>query len=68
MFARENKIASWSLGIALAALFIGGMYGTAVGGFYFVAKQAQVARLEGRGGRRPQQYVRHQQQQQWHYD
>lgn len=44
---------------AMVALFIGGMYGTAVGGVYLVAKQAQNARLEGR--QRPQQgrYVRH---------
>ena len=42
---------------AMVALFIGGMYGTAVGGFYVLAKQAEQARLEGRA--RPQQrYVR----------
>jgi len=47
---------------AMVALFIGGMYGTAVGGVYLVAKQAQQARLEGRappgGGPR---YVRNNQ-------
>ena len=33
---------------AMVALFIGGMYGTAVGGVYILAKNAQQARLEGR--------------------
>ena len=33
---------------AMVALFIGGMYGTAVGGVFVLAKQAQNARLEGR--------------------
>jgi len=43
---------------AMIAFFIGGMYTTAVGGVYLVAKQAQNARLEGgRGGGGPR-YVR----------
>jgi hypothetical protein len=47
---------------AMVALFIGGMYGTAVGGVFVLAKQAQQARLEGRA--RPQRrYVRHDQYQ-----
>ena len=27
MFARENKIAAWNIGIAMAALFVGGAMG-----------------------------------------
>lgn len=42
---------------AMVFTFVGGMYGTAVAGIMFVAKQAANARLEGRGARggRPQQ-------------
>jgi len=42
---------------SMVALFVGGMYATAVGGVYLAA-QSQAARLEGRGGA-PRQRVRH---------
>lgn len=43
---------------SMVALFIGGMYGAAVGGVYVVAQQARQARLEGGRGQNPR-YVRH---------
>jgi len=51
-------VVAFSGASAMVALFIGGMYTTAVGGVYVVAKQAQQARLEGRAPPR-QRYVRH---------
>eukprot|EP00310_Coccolithus_braarudii_P026018 CAMPEP_0183337490 /NCGR_PEP_ID=MMETSP0164_2-20130417/5110_1 /TAXON_ID=221442 /ORGANISM="Coccolithus pelagicus ssp braarudi, Strain PLY182g" /LENGTH=285 /DNA_ID=CAMNT_0025507183 /DNA_START=25 /DNA_END=882 /DNA_ORIENTATION=- len=44
---------------SMVALFVGGMYATAVGGVYLAA-QSHAARLEGRGAA-PRQRVRHQQ-------
>lgn len=44
---------------AMVALVLGGMYTTAVGGVYLAARNAQLARLQGRGD--GQQYVRHRQ-------
>lgn len=46
---------------AMVSLFIGGMYGTAVGGVFVLAKQAQNARLEGRAHPQQRRYVRHDQ-------
>ena len=43
----------------MVAAFIGGMYATAAGGVYVLAKQARNARLEGRGGAQQRRYVRH---------
>jgi len=48
---------------AMVSLFIGGMYGTAVGGVFVLAKQAQNARLEGRARPQQRRYVRHDQYQ-----
>jgi len=61
-------VVAMSAASAMVAAFIGGMYATAAGGVYVLAKQARNARLEGRGAPRSrQQYMRYQQQGQ-HYD
>lgn len=54
-------VVAMSAASSMVAGFIGGMYATAAGGVYMIAKQARNARLEGRGGAQQQrQYVRHQ--------
>merc|ERR1740139_622350 len=56
----------WEYKTSLAsgvAFFVGAMYGTAVGGVFVLAKQAQNARLEGRARPQQRRYVRHDQYQ-----
>jgi len=55
-------LVAMSAASAMVAAFIGGMYATAAGGVYMIAKQARHARLEGRGGQRPRQHVRYHQE------
>jgi len=53
-------VVAMSAASAMVAAFIGGMYATAAGGVYVLAKQARHARLEGRSGRgQPRQHVRY---------
>jgi len=61
-------VVAFSAASSMVAAFIGGMYATAAGGVYVLAKQARNARLEGRGGGQPRRNLRHGGGGGYHYD